>query len=398
MSPLASPAWSSGRKVAFRFLLLYALLDLSGGLFLPWDVLADWITPRLLGQPLPVPVPTGSGDTLRQYVLAGLYLVAAGLGTLIWSAAEGRRDWTPRLGWPAHTALRFWVAYTLLLYGWSKLLLMQMPAPDFPDLLTPLGEMSPMGLLWRSVGFSALYERAGGLAEVVAGLLLLSRRTSLFGALLGAGVMAYVFLLNLSFDVPVKLFSAHLLLYCLLLLAPFWPRLWLFVTNRPVPPQVYPAGRGRARLAFLALAVLAVALLPAGLTALSAHASSPVGHNDLAGVYEVQTSAPGSAAWVRLALGEQLFAAEETDSPPWGRVALLRSDGTRLRGWYTSDRAARTLTLHFGTLDRLFHSRSRDGALTLEDGSETLTLRPAADATLLRDRGFRWVNEQPFNR
>ena len=397
--PLADvPAWPLWWKVAFRFLLLYALLSLSGGLLLPWNALADWATPRVLGQLLPVPAQTGSGDTLRHYVLAGLYLVAAGLGTLIWSAAEGRRDWTPRLGWPAHTALRFWVAYTLLLYGWSKLLLVQMPAPDYPDLLTPLGEMSPMGLLWRSVGFSALYERAGGLAEIVAGLLLLSRRTSLFGALLGVGVMVYIFLLNLSFDVPVKLFSAHLLLYCLLLLVPFRRRLWLFVTNRPVPPQVYPAGRGRARLAFQALAVLAVALFPAGRTALDARSSGSVGHNALAGVYEVQTSTPGGAVWVRLALSEQLFAAEEKGSPPWGGTAILRSDGTRLRGWYTSDWEAQTLTLHFGALDRLFRYRRQNDTLTLEDGSETLSLRPSADATLLRDRGFRWVNEQPFNR
>lgn len=412
--PLAdAPAWPLRRKVTFRFLLLYALLSLSGGLFLPWNALADWLAPRLLGQPLAALAPNGSGDTLRSYVLAGLYLVAAGLGTLVWSVAEGRRDWTPRLGWPAHTTLRFWVAFYLLFYGWSKLLLSQMPAPDFPDLLTPLGEMSPMGLLWRSVGVSPLYERAGGLAEIVPGLLLLSRRTSLLGALLGAGVMAYVLLLNLSFDVPVKLFSGHLLLYCLLLLAPFWPRLWLFVTNRPVPPQVYPAaastaGSRRAALAARGLVVLAALLLPPWQVTRTGGPYGPASRSDLAGIFWVQPSEqvadrPGwYTPWVKLALGEWLYRSDLVAAAPQGQATALQSDGTRLRGSYSADPATRTLDLQLGNFSGKFRYVRQAGGLRLDALDPpvlpVLTLRPALDATLLRDRGFRWVNERPFNR
>src|SRR5262249_29240551 len=58
-----------------------------------------------------------------------------------------------------------------------------------------------------------------------AGLLLFFRRTATLGALLTFGVMAHVTLMNLCFDVPVKLYSAHLTLLSLFAAAPDLPRL-----------------------------------------------------------------------------------------------------------------------------------------------------------------------------
>lgn len=49
------------------------------------------------------------------------------------------------------------------------------------------------------------------------GVFLLYRRTIVLGALLGAGVFSYVFLLNMTFDIPVKIFSFQLLVACLYL-------------------------------------------------------------------------------------------------------------------------------------------------------------------------------------
>src|SRR5262249_43062543 len=79
-----------------------------------------------------------------------------------------------------------------------------------PDrLVQTYGESSPMGLLWTFMGFSALYCFFGGAAEMLGGLLLTLRRTTLLGALVSAGVLANVVMLNLSFDLPLKLFSPH---------------------------------------------------------------------------------------------------------------------------------------------------------------------------------------------
>jgi len=49
-----------------------------------------------------------------------------------------------------------------------------------------------------------------GLWRRFAGLLLLNRRTITLGLLVAAGVFTNVVLLNLSYDIPVKIFSIHI--------------------------------------------------------------------------------------------------------------------------------------------------------------------------------------------
>jgi hypothetical protein len=58
-----------------------------------------------------------------------------------------------------------------------------------------------------------------GMGETVAAAVLVFRRTAMLGAIVGAAVMTNVFMLNMSFDIPVKQFSFHLLAMCGLLLA-----------------------------------------------------------------------------------------------------------------------------------------------------------------------------------
>jgi hypothetical protein len=81
------------------------------------------------------------------------------------------------------------------------------------------------------------YELFGGLGEVLGGLLLFHRRTALLGVFVTIGVMTNVCALNWLCGVPVKLYSLHLLLEAVFLLAPFRHSLWaLFVRNRPTTP------------------------------------------------------------------------------------------------------------------------------------------------------------------
>ncbi len=72
--------------------------------------------------------------------------------------------------------------------------------------------------------------------EVVAGLLLLNRRTITLGLFVAAGVFINVMLLNLSYDIPVKIFSMHMVLYCFFLLAHDARRLFqFFILNKTAP-------------------------------------------------------------------------------------------------------------------------------------------------------------------
>src|SRR5262249_33366765 len=62
-------------------------------------------------------------------------------------------------------------------------------------------------------------------------------RTVLAGLFVATGAFMNVMMINLSYDVPVKIFSIDLLAGCLFLLALDSPRLVnLLVLNRPVPP------------------------------------------------------------------------------------------------------------------------------------------------------------------
>jgi hypothetical protein len=122
-------------------------------------------------------------------------------------------------------------------YGMSKVLGTQFPFPRLSHLMTPLGDYPARGLFWTFIGYSRTYECFGGVAEVVGALLLFFRRTTTFGSLVVSAVMLQVLMLNLSYDVHVKLDSLNLVAMALFLLVPDFVRLTnLFILNRATTP------------------------------------------------------------------------------------------------------------------------------------------------------------------
>jgi hypothetical protein len=118
-------------------------------------------------------------------------------------------------------------------YGASKIIPLQMPAPSLARLIEPYGDSSPMGLLWTFVGASKEFEILSGCAEMLGGVLLIFPRTTLLGALVCLADTAMIFTFNMCYDVPVKLYSLHLLLMSVFLVAPDFRRLLnLFLLNR----------------------------------------------------------------------------------------------------------------------------------------------------------------------
>jgi hypothetical protein len=116
-----------------------------------------------------------------------------------------------------------------------------MPVPSLAALVLPLGNFSRYGILWSSVGASPAYEIFAGCAEVLGGVFLVFPRTTMLGALVAMADMTEVWMLNMTYDVPVKLFSFHLLLFALFLLAPEAGRLADFcLRNRTAEPSAQP--------------------------------------------------------------------------------------------------------------------------------------------------------------
>jgi hypothetical protein len=168
---------------------------------------------------------SGSGDKAADWVAAFCLLVIATLGTIAWSAIDRKRTDHQFLDRLFRLFLRFAVGTTMLSYGMVKVFPMQMSYPSLTQLLEPFGNFSPMGVLWSSVGASPGYERFAGSMELTAAVLLFIPQTSLIGALVCFANAVQIFMLNMTYDVPVKLFSFHLILMSLFLVAPDVPRL-----------------------------------------------------------------------------------------------------------------------------------------------------------------------------
>jgi hypothetical protein len=163
----------------------------------------------------------------------------------------------------------------MLSYGMSKAIPAQMPFPSLTTLLTPLASFPLQRLLWSSIGASRGYEVFAGCTELLAGILLIFPRTATLGALVSLATMTQVFMLNMTYDVAVKLLSFHLILLALFLLAPELQRLAdFFLRNRPVARSSQPPlflSRRASRIALAAQIFFGVWLL--GMNAWSAWAN-----------------------------------------------------------------------------------------------------------------------------
>lgn len=277
--------WHPAVRVLFRFgfivvgigmagvWLLHALLRTFGlppvavGAVARWAALSpltDWIGANVFDVPIDYTV-TGSGDTAAKWVAAFTLILVAIPITIAWSVLDRRRPNYGRLyGWFL-LLLRISLASALLLYGMIKVLPTQMSF-NLERLVEPFGHMSPMAVLWAQSSLSEPYEMALGAAEVTAGLLLILPLTAGLGSVLAVVVALQVVLVNLTFDVPVKLFALQILLYATILAAPHIVRIARALLGRALdaaePAPLLATRRGN-RVLVAAQVLLGVWLLAA---------------------------------------------------------------------------------------------------------------------------------------
>lgn len=276
--------WSLAVRIVFRFGVVYSALFCLmigqivfvfagiGHEILPeaaprWplqqaDPLVKWVGREVFGVDATLRTDSGSGDQTAIWVLVFCMLVVAAGVTVIWSVVDRRRPAYPCAATWFLLFIRWCLAGQMLFYGIAKAIPSQMPTPPLSALIQPYGQLTPMEVLWLQVGSSPGYEILLGTAELLGGLLLLLPRTATLGAMLSLVCMAQVFVLNMTFDVPVKILSFHLVVFSLVLLAPQARRLAdMFLLARRADPAVQPplfAGRRANRYAALAQAALSV--------------------------------------------------------------------------------------------------------------------------------------------
>ncbi len=426
--PPAPLHWNPFLRAAFRFCFCYLTLwILLNGNATIWDAipwigsqlgqwaalipvsLANWLAPHVfhLSGIAAHSHPTGSGDTAIHWIVTGIFAVAALFATLVWTVLDRRRrEYQTLLAW-LRFALRLSIGASLLGYGFYKLFPLQMPALSLARLNEPVGQLSPMALLWTFLGASPAYEMVCGFAEIAAAVLLLVRRTALLGALVTAFVAANIVLYNFLFDVPVKLFSLHLLLGALLVALPDARALYsFFFLHIPAAPGgvwVPPAERRGFRRATLILEAgfLALVLVQSAFSAaLGYRAQSASGrlHSPLQGAWEVKdsqislTSSAITQVYVERGVGPATFsvvARSQNGEPAWGSL--------------DTEKHLLHLSARSGYLNVAYQENgpNRIEIVAPAQGKEqhsVLVRMPQPDRWPLLTRGFHLVSEYPYQR
>ena len=358
-------------------------------------------------QPL-VTVETGSGDRMYDWIELACIVALAAAGTLAWTLLDRKRLGYPRLFRWFYVFARFALGATLLTYGAVKIFPLQMPFPSLMRLLEPYGHFSPMGVLWYSIGAAPGYEIFAGCAEFAAGTLLLFPRTAVLGAMLGLADGVQVFMLNMAFDVPVKLLSFHLIPLALFVLAPDARRLLTAIFTR----RAAPASPGRElfaqpranRWALAAQVGFAVYLIAGNLYASASLFRMQGARSPLYGIWQVET----------FSVDGQLRPPLDTDPLRWRRVIFDNPQSMVVQGMDDAARGYRAaIDLSGGIVlskptdqawrSKLAFTRATPASLALEgamDGHRIAVTLQLVDRNsfLLVHRGFHWIQDRPFNR
>jgi uncharacterized membrane protein YphA (DoxX/SURF4 family) len=378
----------------------------------PTRQIVTWTAVHIFRVRTPLVYVSGSGDKTFDWVLLFCLLVVAVLATAVWSTLDARRENYSTLNKWLRLGIRISLAGQMFGYGWAKAVPLQMPFPYLTRLLEPFGNFSPMGVLWSSIGASPSYEVFAGCAEMLGGILLIVPRTTTLGALVCLADMTQVFMLNMTYDVPVKLLSFHLVLMSLFLLAPDLRRLanFFFLNRTAGPSRQVPlfATPRPNRIALVAQLMIGVWLM--GMNAYGSWADwhlygggSP--KSALYGIWDVN----------ELTVDRRGRSPLITDYGRWRRVifdtpsemAFQRMDDTLARYGASINVNDKTISLTKGDDKNwkatfTFQQPAADQLIVDGDmgGHKTHMHLQLVDRNkfLLVNRGFHWIQEYPFNR
>ncbi len=424
-----APRWNLATRIGFRFLFVYFFVSLIapfnqlGGSMLWyflglkdfvgswWKGLVNLVGTNVFGATITT-LTNGSGDTTFNYIELFCWAAIAAAVTIVWSIADRKRLSYPRLFEILRVGVRFALAFQMLSYGAAKVVPTQFGTLGPSRLVTPIGEVTPMGLLWTFMAASPFYTIFGGLAELLGGILLVFRRTTLLGALVTAGVMTQVVMLNLCYDVPVKLLSSQLLAMSIFLTLPDVKRLWdFFVLSRPiVPAPIRPRFR-RRWLNWTVAGATAGLFMYLALQMLTTNYAL----GEMFGLFGPQPRLQGAWDVVEFERDGNALPPSATDATRWNRVVIENSEYGVVMAAQPITGAARGWLMEVAedprrlNLTDLQETGKAPIVLTYDEPAPgDLVLAGTIDGQKLRvklhqvqfkltTRGFHWVNETPPN-
>ncbi len=429
-------------KFAVRFSVAYwllysfpvpiaSLIPKYGSMFQTWystksTVIVTWVANHVFKIQDELVPPNGSGDTTFSYIQVFTVFIMAMAIALLWTLVDWRKTDYRNVKDLLRSYLRYVLAYWMLSYGMAKVSwgVNQFPLISEWQFNKNWGDSSPMNVVWSFMGTSRAYTVFAGLGEMVGGLLIVWRRTATLGALVIFGVMLNVMMLNFCYDVPVKLFSAHLVCMALYVLLPDSIRLAnVLFLNRPTkqldlrPPYAGPNTIWIQRAVKLGILIFIVAIpiskhVDNQVRFLAAQANVP----EYFGQYEVEEYRIN---------GKPVDQANSDNG--WRSVRFLRQNEYTADGVSLKDKIMVGFNKTQGRAEAAFTVNQRDNILEMEAHTNQIipkssielkqldddrlvmigevagerieiTLRRNDSLYRVKDRGFRWVNEVPFNR
>lgn len=420
--------WSRSARIAFRFAIIYLILysfpfpigtipytDWPAEKYQAlWHLVVPWVGKHILHIGYPLTVYTnGSGDTTYDYVLNMCFLFLAILGAVLWSvlARQSTLSYRAPYEW-LRLYVRIVLGATMISYGGFKVIKSQFPGPSLAKLLQPYGEASPMGLLWTFMGASKPYNIFTGLVEIVGGALLIIPRCATLGAIVAVAALANIFVLNMSYDVPVKLYSFNLLLMGAFLTIPHLRGLFDFlILNRPAQPVACPSLFRRKTLnRALFIFQIVYGLFFIGVTLYQSRKQA-IEFGDLSpkspyfGVWSVEEFSLDGQARPPLVSDDTRWRRVIFDHPKF--LTILPMNGPRQSFALSLDSPPRNLTLtkqNTPAWKAQFTFQQPQPSVILLDGEmdshriQAKLRREDSAKFLLTSRGFHWINEVPYNR
>ena len=402
--------WNSFEKISFRFLFLYFTLYIisifTGSL---WEPIINWIGSTIFNIDYDFSSNgKGSGDTTYAYLLLFFFLCLSILGSIIWSFIDKKRASYNQIHYGFLVFIRFIVIFFMFQYGIIKMFHLQMSPISNSDLIQTFGTKSPMGLAWKFMGFSMTYSFFAGLSELIAGFLLISRKTQTYGAIATVAVMLNVFMMNLCFDIPVKIFSFHLMLMGVLLLMSDFKRVFgVLIMNKNIGNYIIYPQLKKGDRQIIIIVKWALLFLVSSLFIFTSYSRYKKRYlkpkTALFGIWEVTKFEKGKdkeiseknwkKRWKYIAIDEPKFAVIKTlgDKRLIYRFKVDTINKTILLSKYPSKDT--------DTINYLKKNNSLFIKGILKNDTLNIELnKTSTDKFLLKSRGFNWINEHPINK
>lgn len=403
--------WPLYKRLLFRFWGVYfTIYFLLSHFDILWMGLVKWIAALLNVNDELETNGMGSGDGIYHYLQLPAMLLITFIISTVWIIVDRKRQSYNQAFYIVWVIVRYILAFYMISYGIAKIYESQFPAPSLHRLVQPYGMSSPMGLAWTFMGASRGFSMFTGWAEALAGVFLLFRTTARLGALQSIVVLSVIVAMNFCYDIPVKIFSTHLLLAAIFVIAPEIPRLLRFLFSDKVIPAsglyVLPLSLKWMKISRILFKSVVIILIIVMIVNMGRYAQSVRADNKkpipLYGLY--------TAEWV--VRNNDTIPIRFTDSTRWhylimqyeGRATVRYMDETFEYFDVKVDTVKQTLEMKDEDgKEKVYSYVNKNDVLILHrnmklDSTRIILRRNDLKKFLLTNRGFHWVNEVPFNR